>query len=141
MVLYLQKNLVKYANSDNIHIKEQYDLIRKDLAELLRDINTVATTDEEDVMLVLLSKAKVHAEKYDIVTNGILDNLIRDGLITPEMATSLMNDRAYAYDISKNLIAMAEITFSDRSDNVEGLNEEMSMSDDEIKEILEKKDN
>ena len=137
---HLQKNLVKYANSDNIHIKEQYDLIRKDLAELLRDINTVATTDEEDVILLLLSKAKVHTEKYDIVTNETLDTLIRDGLITHEMATSLMNDRAYAYDISKNLIAMAEITFSGQSSSAGSFNEEMSMSDEEIKEIIKKKD-
>ena len=56
------------------------------------------------------------------------------------MATSLMNDSAYAYDISKNLIAMAEITFADRSSNLQSLNEEMSMNADDIKEILEKKD-
>ncbi len=57
------------------------------------------------------------------------------------MATSLMNDSAYAYNISKNLIAMAEITFSDRNDNVVSLHEEMAMSDEEIAEIIEQKDN
>jgi phosphate:Na+ symporter len=137
---HLQKNLIKYLQSRNIHIKEQYDLIRKDLAELLRNINIVATTDEDDVKLLLLSKAKVHTEKYDILANGTLDKLIREGLITNEMATSLMNDSAYAYHISKNLIAMAEITFADRNRSIESLNEEMSMNDEDIKAILEKKD-
>ena len=135
---HLQKNLVKYTNSTNVHIKEQYDHIRKDLAELLRNINIIATTDEDDVILLLLSKAKVHAERHDIITNGTLDKLIREGLITHEMATSLMNDSTYAYDISKNLISMAEVIFSNIS--TMDLNEEMSMSDNEIKEILEKKD-
>jgi len=137
---HLQKNLIKYSRSTNTHIKEQYDLIRKDLAELLRNINIIATTDEEDVKLLLLSKAKVHAEKYDILANGTLDKLIREKLITNEMATSLMNDSAYAYDISKKLIAMAEVTFADRSRSFESLNEEMSMNDEDIKAILEKKD-
>ena len=137
---HLQKNLIKYLRSTNTHIKEQYDLIRKDLAELLRNINIIATTDEEDVKLLLLSKAKVHAEKYDILANGTLDKLIREKLITNEMATSLMNDSAYAYDISKNLIAMAEITFSGQSSSAGSFNEEMSMSDEEIKEIIKKKD-
>lgn len=137
---HLQKNLINYAQSTNRHIKEQYDLIRQNLAELLRDLNTVATTDEEDLTLLLLSKSKVHTEKYDIITNGTLDNLIRNSLITHEMATSLMNDSAYAYDISKNLIAMAEITFANRNNNIESLNEEMAMNDDDIKVILEKKD-
>jgi len=137
---HLQKNLIKYADSTNVHIKEQYDIIREELAELLRNINIIATTDEEDVILLLLSKAKVHTEKYDIVTNGTLDRLIREGLITHEMATSLMNDSAYAYDISKNLIDMAEVTFADRSSNLMNLTEEMSMDEDDIKAILEKKD-
>jgi len=130
---HLQKNLVKYSNSTNEHIKEQYDKIRKDLAGLLRDINIIATTNEDDVILLLLSKAKVHTEKYDILANGTLDNLIRKGLVTNEMATSLMNDSAYAHDISKNIIAMAEITFSTVS-------EEMSMDSDDVKSILDKKD-
>lgn len=130
---HLQKNLIKYSNSANEHIKEQYDKIKKDLAGLLRDINIIATTDEDDVILLLLSKAKIHTEKYDILANGILDNLIRKSLISNEMATSLMNDSAYAYDISKNLIAMAEITFSKVS-------EEMSMNSDDIKSILDQKD-
>jgi phosphate:Na+ symporter len=137
---HLQKNLIKYLKSTNIHIKEQYDLIRKDLAELLRNINIVATTDEEDVKLLLLSKAKVHTEKYDILASGTLDKLIRKGLITNEMATSLMNDSAYAYDISKNLIDMAEVAFADRSSTAMSLNEEMAMNAEDIELILEKKD-
>lgn len=138
---HLQKNLIKYSNSANTHIKEQYDHIRKNLAELLRNINIVATTDEEDVILLLLSKAKVHTEKYDILANGTLDRLIRERLITNEMATSLMNDSAYAYDISKNLIAMAEVTFTDRNTNTDDINEEMALNAEDVKEILEKKDN
>jgi phosphate:Na+ symporter len=138
---HLQKNLIKYSNSANAHIKEQYDHIRKNLAELLRNINIVATTDEEDIILLLLSKAKVHTEKYDILANGTLDRLIREGLITNEMATSLMNDSAYAYDISKNLIAMAEVTFTDRNSNTEHISEELAMNAEDIEQILENKDN
>jgi phosphate:Na+ symporter len=137
---HLQKNLLKYSQSTNPHIKEQYDLIRRDLAELLRNINTIAYTDEEDVILLLLSKAKVHTEKYDILASGTIDTLIREGLISNEMATSLMNDSAYAYDISKNLIAMAEVIFTDRSSNAASINEEMAMDDEDIEVILEKKD-
>lgn len=137
---HLQKNLIKYSNSTNEHIKEQYNRIRKDLAELLRNINIVATTDEEDVILLLLSKAKVHTEKYDILANGTLDTLIREGLISNEMATSLMNDSAYAYAISKNLIEMAEVTFTNRDTNTPSLNEEMAMNAEDIESILEQKD-
>jgi len=137
---HLQKNLITYSQSTNTHIRKQYNLIKKDLAELLRTIHIVSTTDEEDVLLLLLAKAKVHTEKYDILANGTLDKLIRESLISNEMATSLMNDSAYAYDISKNLLAMAEIIFTDRSTNTESINEEMAMDDEDVQEILDKKD-
>jgi len=133
---FMQKNLVKYSVSTNEHIKLQYDVIRRDLAELLRDINVISTTEEEDVILFLLSKAKLHMEKQDIVANGTLDNLIRNGLITNEMATSLMNDSSYSYDISKNLIAMAEVIFVDRNSSIS----DMVMNDDDINSMIDKKD-
>jgi len=127
---HLQKNLVKYLDNANPYIKEQYNNIRKDLAEFLRNLNIVATTDEDDVILLTLSKMKVHTEKHDIVSNGVLDDLVRGGLITKEMATSLMNDSAYAYDISKNLIAMAEVIFASK-------NTYIIMNNDDIREIIQ----
>jgi phosphate:Na+ symporter len=137
---HLQKNLLKYDSSRNEYIKEQYEDIRKGLAELLRSINTVASTDEEDVIMLLLSKAKIHAERYDIITNGTLDRLIRKGLITNQMATSLMNDSDYAHSISKNLIAMAETLFIDIGSDLKKLHEDMGISDEEIEVIAHKKD-
>ena len=130
---HLQKNLVKYAKSTNTHIKSEYDSMRKDLAELLRTINLISLSDQEDEILLLLSKAKIHTERYDIIANGKLDNLIRNRLISNEMATSLMNDSGYAYNISTNLIAMAEIIYV--TDN-----SEMLIEEEDVKEILDQKD-
>jgi len=129
---HLQKNMLKYTSSRNEHIKAQYNDIRKGLAELLRTINTIANTEEEDIILVELSKAKIHTQRYDIITNGTLDKLIRKGLITNQMATSLMNDSNYAYSISTNLIAMAEILFIDIKSDLKKLNEELAINDEEV---------
>ena len=138
---HLQKNLIKYANNSNIHIKEQYNCIRKNLAELLRTIHVVSTSNDTDEILLLLSKAKVHTQKYDILANGTLDGLIRESLISNEMATSLMNDTTYAHDISKNLISMAEIIFTDITTNSASIHEDMSINTDDVKAILDGKDN
>jgi phosphate:Na+ symporter len=51
-------------------------------------------------------------EGEDIIANGTLDRLIREQRITPDMATSLMNDSAFSYDIQNNLINAAEIVFA-----------------------------
>ena len=136
---YLQKNLLKYSTSTNEHIRKQYNTMRMDLTELLRIINIIATTDEEDVIILLLSKVKIHAKRYDIIANGTLDNLIRNSLITNEMATSLMNDSSYALDISKKLTEMAEIIFIDSND-MKIISKETAISNDDINSIINQKD-
>lgn len=131
---HLQKNLLKYSGSHNIYIKEQYDIMRKNLAKLLRNIHIVSSTNEEDVIVLLLSKSKIQMEKYDILSNGVLDNLIRQGLISNEMATSLMNDSTYAYNITKSLVAMAEILFVD----MRNIDVNMVLSHEELEASKEK---
>lgn len=135
---HLQKNLNKYIYSQNLYIKEEYEKIRKNLARLLRDINIIATTNEEDVIILLLSKAKIYIKKNDIISNGILDNLIRKNLITNEMATSLMNDSSYANDIANNLVAMSEIIFVLSNENIKNIGEELVDEDEDINEFIKK---
>ncbi|QSZ42918.1 Na/Pi cotransporter family protein [Sulfurimonas aquatica] len=137
---HLQKNLVKFSTHPNKHLQEEYRKMKRNLAELLRNINIIATTDEEDVIVLLLAKAKVHAQKYDIISNGTLDNLIRNRLITNQMATSLMNDSTYVFNISKNMISMAETLFIDNSSDIKSLHESAIISDSEVTSILDKKD-
>ena len=132
-IKHLQKNLVLYSNDKNEYIRDEYKNMRKDLVVLLRSINTISTTQEEEKVLMLLSKVKLHAQKYDFISNGTLDNLIRNGLITNKMATSLMNDSSYAFDISKKLISMAEILYNRE-------NNDLLIDDEDVHKILNKKD-
>ena len=135
---HLQKNLLKYKDSSNKHIQNQYNGIRMGLAELLRSVDAISKMSEEDEIILLLSKIKVHMQRYDVLANGTLDKLIRNNLITNEMATSLMNDSSYAYEISKHFIAMAEVIFIDASSDIKNLGEDMLISDEEVDAILTK---
>ncbi|MEA1914046.1 MAG: Na/Pi symporter [Campylobacterota bacterium] len=137
---HLQKNLFNYSKSTNQYIKKEYNLIQKELAKVLRNINIIATIDEDDEIIVLLSKSKLQLEKFDIIANGELDKLIRNKLITNEMATSLMNDSAYAHDISKNLIEMAEVLFTDKSEQTSSIDDEMLIDKEDIDNLLGTKD-
>jgi len=129
---HLQKNIFKYTVSRNKYIKEQYNDIRKGLAELLRTIDRIKNSDKDEEIVILLSKAKIHSKRYDVLSNGTLDRLIRRGLITNQMATSLMNDSDYAYSISQNLINMAEVIFIDIDSDLKKLNEELAITDEEV---------
>ncbi len=127
---HLQKNIQKYLKSENENIRQEYQGIQKSLAELLRYVDIISKSDQEDEILVLIQKAELHIEQNDVIKNGNLDKLIRNNLITNEMSTSLMNDMGYVSDITKNMLTMSEIVFiqdlSNESENDIGteINEE-----------------
>ena len=107
----LQKNLLKYIDSNNEYIRAEYEKIQKSVAELLRYVDLISKSDQEDEILILISKAEKHVNQNDVQLNGDLDTLIREGRITQEMSTSLMNDISYVNGIAENMLNMSRIVF------------------------------
>ncbi len=134
----LQKNLEKYLNSSNDYIRTEYENIRKNLIELLRSVSGIITMQEETGIVLSLSKIKLATKKNDIILNGGLDRLVRNDLITNEMATSLMNDSSYANDIAKNLISMAEIIAILSNEEVRSLGEYVTEEGEDFHLLINK---
>jgi phosphate:Na+ symporter len=131
----LQVNIDRYMCHENEFVRREYNDIRLNLAILLRILfrsEDVAATLQK---LKLLEEFKLTLEEKDIIANGKLDKLIREQRITSDMATSLMNDSAYAYDIQRNLIEAAEVIFG----NLFSLDKDLSLSEEEIDRLMRKK--
>ncbi|UCH38885.1 MAG: hypothetical protein JSU67_12015 [Gammaproteobacteria bacterium] len=52
-----------------------------------------------------------HVDQYDVLMNGTIDRLVRDQLISNEMATSLMNDSVIAIQIARNLVDASPLLY------------------------------
>jgi phosphate:Na+ symporter len=141
-VKHMRKNLEIYRFSENKHVRQEYDLLRIQLGNILRELGKLRedSADPENLTLLDLDRLRVNAENSDIVANGKLDQLIRDGLITEQMATSLMNDNAYTYEISMKLIEMGGILFAARAMDLKGADKSLVLDDDDIDDIVEKAD-
>ncbi|WXG56443.1 MAG: Na/Pi symporter [Candidatus Sedimenticola sp. (ex Thyasira tokunagai)] len=135
----LRKNLELYLNSDNPHIRAEYNKLRLHLGTILRELGELRqqSEDPENITILDLDSLKAEIEEVDVVANGSLDHLIREALISEEMATSMMNDSAYAYDISKNLIDMAEILYAARALELSEAERDIALSDAELGKIEE----
>ncbi len=100
---HLCKNMKIHTKSKNEYVREEYNLIRKNLVQLLRTINAIAKADNEMEKESLLVEAKNHSEKNDVFANGSLDNLIRQELIPNGLTPQCMNLYFYKYcDIISN---------------------------------------
>jgi phosphate:Na+ symporter len=104
----LRENINHYMGSPNERMRGEYDQIRVNLARLLRRIYRTRDVRDEAVVLVMLEELREDIERSDVLANGTVDKLVRDGAITPVQATSLMNDNAYAARIAKRLLEIAQ---------------------------------
>ncbi|MBE0495962.1 MAG: Na/Pi cotransporter family protein [Campylobacterales bacterium] len=109
---HLQTNMLRYLASSNAYIAEEYNFIRASLIKQLRHINVLLNTEEEEMLTLFFGKIELESKAFDAVSGRSLDKLIREQKITNTMATSLMNDTAYASAIANNLTSMAKILFT-----------------------------
>ncbi len=84
-------------------------------------------------------------EEQDIVSNGTLDKLIREQRISSDMATSLMNDSRFAYDVQAGLISAAETVLAGMASSEQELSDaeldrELTLKRDEILDMLGKEE-
>lgn len=143
----MQVNIDRYMRSDNTYIRSEYNGIRLNIAILLRTLFRIKDTETPSATAGKLHRLQNNLEAQDVVSNGALDKLIREQRISPDMATSLMNDSSYAYNIQENLIAAALTIyagmFAPRPEAVmtgQELNHEIVLKREEILDALRKEE-
>ena len=133
-IKHLRKNASRYIVSNNEAIRHEYNAIRYQIASLLRTIHRLREGDET-VDILDLDEFKVAIEQENSIATGNLDRLIREGKITPAMATSLMNDYGYAQDIIWHLVEMVEIMFGAKDTATRDAESLIALDDEEIREL------
>ncbi len=136
-IKHLKKNIDKYIVSDRKIIREQYNDMRIQLAEIMRTIYLLDTGEDDTVDVLDLDDFKVEAEENNIIVNGELDEMIRKGKITPVEGVSLMNDLGYARNIIWNLSELGKAMYSDRDEDVKQAQELLALDDDDVTKIAE----
>jgi phosphate:Na+ symporter len=140
---HLQKNLLRLALSNNSYVKAEYEKIRYQIAELLRELEAFrqqSASETQDIALLSFDVFKAKIKEQDQQMNARIDCLIRERKITPEAGTSLINDSAYMYAIKKHLLDMAETVFVIQEEKISKAQRELVLSDEELSGVLQTDD-
>ncbi len=135
---HLQKNLQKSYRSQNNYIKYEYELIRSQIALLLRELESFRKqmqSEDESLLSLDMLKARLKEQNQNRMEN--IELLIREHKISALMGTSLMNDSAYVYDIQHNLISMAATAFVNYADQLLDAERGIALSDSELSDVLQ----
>ncbi|CAA6812607.1 MAG: Sodium-dependent phosphate transporter [uncultured Campylobacterales bacterium] len=136
MVRELQRNIVKYSNSSNKHMVAEYNNIRFEILNLLKEIYGLEDIqDHPNNVYKQLKILKREIKKNDIATNGVLDKLIRQNLIDSDMASSLINDIYYTNNALMNLIDMAGIIYIDIKNPLFAVESKLKLDEKEVRDL------
>ncbi len=123
----LRDNVNRYMFSENEHIQKEYNNLRKKVVRVLREIHLTRVDTHPASHLKSLEKLKEKIRRSDVLVDGTLDELIRNQLITSEMATSLANDSNYVTGICNDLINATELLYIKSDTLLAGFQSEDSM--------------
>ena len=134
-IKHLRKNIAVYIKSDNEDIRREYNKLRIQIVEMMREINELQETEEEDRDILALDEYKVAIEEDNIIATGELDALIRDERITAVMATSLMNDLGYARNAVWHLADVAKALYGAKDMMSKEAEELITLTEDDLNEM------
>lgn len=107
----LNKNITLSLDLDNMHMLKEYDGFRKKITKVLRIIYLFRKAEDSGEHSKKLLQLKNEAKENIRQSNKSIDKLIRENLISAEMASSLFNDYTNVNDMIKKLIEVAELLY------------------------------
>jgi phosphate:Na+ symporter len=111
----VSRNVQKFNQTDNLHLRKEYDRLRKRIAKVLRVIYQYRTVPEgKEATYQKLLRLKEAAGIRSNETSESIDQLIRNDLISIDMASSLVNDYDEVNDAIEKLITVAEILYAEK---------------------------
>lgn len=134
-IKHLQKNLANYADSNNSVIKEQYNRLRMQIASLVRSLELIRTAESKDIPSLMIDQLRLETETRYTQQNESINELIRKRQITADMAVSLMNDKAYVYNISRKLIEMGYTLFIQQNKDLSNAEKSIQLDQGELNDI------
>ncbi len=133
----MARKLTRYLVSDNAHIRAEYSRLRYQIVMLLREIYRVREEEDYDHALAVkdLKKMKKEVRMTHAELNGHVSAVLRDKHITPNMATSLLNDFNYVDGTLKGLYDCAKAFLSSHKELVADAAQEISFDDEDMEEV------
>lgn len=139
-VKHLRKNLLQGMRSPNKDVRHEYNRFRVRIGQVLREV--AALRDSDDAIVTLLSLDQIRVGILDADHHGVrtVDRLIREGAITSQTATSLINDANYTREVIQRLLDLTEDLNKAAIPHDDPVHDELALRPEEIEKIAHKLD-
>jgi len=135
-VKHLQKNLLVFISSENPDMVKIYKHLQTQIAHVIRTIEDARNMENDTEAVLSLDYAILTTEQDNQISENHIEDLIRDKKITPEMATSLMNDIGYTRSVCNSLITMAKYLFASSDHGLRHAERNLELEHDEFNSMI-----
>ncbi len=134
---HLQKNLEMLSRSENPTVASEYMSLRAELATVLQGLESVRARGDDSAAVLSLDELKIDMKQNDKARLKRLDEVLRRNEISPHVATSIIKDSSYAYDVTKDLVKTGERLFSSGDAGVRSAERSLALDLDEVESLLD----
>lgn len=134
-IKHMHKNLARYGVSPYPVIRQPYDAMRLQLAKLLRDLRQLRQEEPDAVTRLSLDALKMAMQTSNRQLIRDINRMVRDRHLSPAIATSMMNDEAYAYTLAENLIAANQVLLVGPDQAESQIEQHFSLSPEEMAQL------
>ncbi|MGM0533234.1 MAG: Na/Pi cotransporter family protein [Campylobacterota bacterium] len=113
---HMQKNFRNYLRDDNFYVANEYSHIKQSLQKMFSIVKQIRKESDPTQKLVKLEMLQQEARKFDLTQNHAFEQLVHERKIDPLIATSIMNDSAYAKKFVTALAHMAQVLFIEQEE-------------------------
>ncbi|MEN8186310.1 MAG: Na/Pi cotransporter family protein [Bacteroidota bacterium] len=118
----LGRNVSTYLNSDNKYISKEYYRFRKKIVKVLRIIYLFRKQEDNEQLYAKLLELKKEAKEAIHHSSERINKLIRENLISVDMASSLINDNDNVNKLIEKMITVAELLYGEKDTLLENGN-------------------
>ncbi|WP_323769289.1 Na/Pi symporter [Antarctobacter sp.] len=139
-IKHIRKNVLRYTVRPYGVTTDLYDELRTEIARIAAEIRKLGLAEPEDRSALWLDQERARIEEDARSTSQRVDALIRKRELTPEAATSFMNDSGYAYDGMRDLIEAARSYYIERDSAMAEVERILTLDDEELDEAMAGRD-
>jgi phosphate:Na+ symporter len=134
-IKHFRKNASNYMVSDNEYIRQEYNILRLKVANILKEIYRLRELNEHTLSVLEMDELKAEAHNAHERLNKQITSLLNDEKISALMATSLLNDFNYSDDTAKNLLDAAQALMASHTELLAEAAQEVILDEDEIEQM------
>ncbi|MCR9139299.1 MAG: Na/Pi symporter [Alphaproteobacteria bacterium] len=131
-IKHMRRNTNRYTTQPKGAMSELYDGLRTEIARILVEVNRLDNADPDERSHLWLDEERTNIEKDHHRNNKRIEDLIVDGRITAQAATSFLNDSSYAYDAMRELIEAARNFYVEKDTAIAEIENIIAMDEDEL---------